>query len=91
MTDLASGDMLVYACLHAGGRKVFLDRQLHKHTVSVAPAVSALQETHDSKLLLISLSAPPSGQSLKIEDNNMHGGPFEIAVKACLMEPDACK
>lgn len=54
------------------GRRVF-SGETTKFTISVTPALSALQETDDFKLLLISFSAPPSGQSLKIEDNNMHG------------------
>lgn len=56
------------------------------HTLAVCTAGD-----NDSELHLVSLASPPGGQSLKTEDNNMHGSPFEMAVKACLMASDACR
>lgn len=64
----------VYVCVCMGEES--FSGETTKCTISVTPALSALQETDDSKLLLVSFSAPPSGQSLKIEDNNMHGAPL---------------
>lgn len=59
--------------------------QTTKCAVSLTPSLSARREADDSELHLVSLASPPGGQSLKTEDNNMHGGLFEMAVKACLM------